>query len=418
LRDGAHWGDNNTVVNKKLPPVKGGGVHCFDVAARNKSPGALLSDWQCCCKGDSWCGSCGDTVDNYNQIFAFNVTLGLLTDEVSKMGGLCVTAKEVIAGSQITMEPCLPDSSTQQWLYSDSAPHFQLKVSSNPPLCLDVGGATPHPTPTISQECFQNESLRALPYCNTTLDAKQRAVDLVQRLTLQEKYMQLTNKGEAVPRLGVLEYMYHSEGLHGLRTVCKDIPGLNATGFPQVTAMAATGNLSLIHGMGLIMSDEARAMNNIAGGRVFTKGGGLDYWGPTMNIGRDPRWGRFQESVSECPWLNGAYAAEFVKGMQGADDGVAPYTKIAACCKHFYAYSLENSDGFTRHNFNANVSERDLVETYLVPFRACAAAGVEQVMCSYNGKWLWPYIGIVTVSVCCCVRLCLCCECCVSMQCM
>jgi beta-glucosidase-like glycosyl hydrolase len=97
---------------------------------------------------------------------------------------------------------------------------------------------------------------------------------------------------------------------------------------------------------------------------------------------RDPRWGRFQESVSECPWLNGAYAANFVRGMQGQGDGVN-YTKIGACCKHFYAYSLESSDGFTRHDFNAIVSKRDLAETYLVPFQACAAAGVEQIMCRY-----------------------------------
>jgi pre-mRNA-splicing factor SYF2/beta-D-xylosidase 4 len=99
-----------------------------------------------------------------------------------------------------------------------------------------------------------------------------------------------------------------------------------------------------------------------------------------MNIGRDPRWGRFQESVSECPWLNGAYASAFVRGMQGTDDN-STHTKIAACCKHYYGYSLENSDNFTRHTFDAIISRRDLAETYLVPFQACAAAGVEQVMC-------------------------------------
>ena len=115
----------------------------------------------------------------------------------------------------------------------------------------------------------------------------------------------------------------------------------------------------------------------------FSQGGGLNYWGPTMNIGRDPRWGRFQESVSEDPWLNGAYSFHFVQGLQGEGDGVK-YVKIAACCKHFYAYSLEDSDGFTRHNFNAAVTARDLAETYLPPFAACVAAKPEQVMCSYN----------------------------------
>jgi len=118
-------------------------------------------------------------------------------------------------------------------------------------------------------------------------------------------------------------------------------------------------------------------------GATTGKGGGLDYWGPTMNIGRDPRWGRTQESVSEDPFLNGAYASAFVRGFQGADDGVN-YVKAAACCKHFYAYSLEGSDGFTRHNFNAKVSMRDLHETFLPAFAACVAAMPEQIMCSYN----------------------------------
>lgn len=88
-----------------------------------------------------------------------------------------------------------------------------------------------------------------------------------------------------------------------------------------------------------------------------------------------------RESVSECPWLNGAYAYNFVRGMQGGDPR---HVKIAATCKHWYAYSLEDSDGKTRHDFDANVSARDLAETYLVPFQPCVAASVEQIMCSYN----------------------------------
>ena len=131
-------------------------------------------------------------------------------------------------------------------------------------------------------------------------------------------------------------------------------------------------------------ADEARAVNNYMQGNTVGKGGGLDYWGPTMNIVRDPRWGRTQESVSEDPFLNGAYAANFVRGFQGADDGVST-VKAAACCKHFYAYSLEGADGFSRHNFNAVVSQRDLHETFLPAFKTCVQAGApEQIMCSYN----------------------------------
>jgi beta-glucosidase-like glycosyl hydrolase len=251
-------------------------------------------------------------------------------------------------------------------------------------------------------------------------------------MTLGEKLAQLAagdgNKGNnSVPRLGVDLYGYHSEGLHGVRTACNDEPGTNTTEFPQVVAMAATGNMPLVKAMAAVVATEARALNNIANGTVFDKGAGLNYWGPTMNLGRDPRWGRFQgnacacvharciarrrpahrclrphlspsppppslsrwmkESVSECPWLNAAYASAVVRGMQEPAPGepATHITKIAACCKHYYGYSLEGgsanvSGGFTRHTFDAAISKRDLAESYLPAFRACAAAGVAQVM--------------------------------------
>eukprot|EP01060_Flectonema_neradi_P029100 TRINITY_DN3946_c0_g1_i1.p1 TRINITY_DN3946_c0_g1~~TRINITY_DN3946_c0_g1_i1.p1 ORF type:complete len:738 (+),score=180.77 TRINITY_DN3946_c0_g1_i1:72-2216(+) len=228
-----------------------------------------------------------------------------------------------------------------------------------------------------------NANVSSLPFCDVSKTPSERATDLVGRMTTSEKQLQLGNTVPGVSRLCVPAYEYHSEALHGLRTVCHDIPGLVVTLYPQVTTMAATGNLSLISEMANVISTEGRAVNNIAVSKdeIFSKGAGLNYWGPTMNIGRDPRWGRFQESVSEDPWINGAYASAFVRGMQGDDK---KYTKLAACCKHFYGYSLENSDGYTRHDFNAIISPRDLSETYLVAFKACTAAGVEQVMCSYN----------------------------------
>eukprot|EP00656_Telonema_subtile_P014739 TRINITY_DN17617_c0_g1_i1.p1 TRINITY_DN17617_c0_g1~~TRINITY_DN17617_c0_g1_i1.p1 ORF type:complete len:529 (-),score=105.74 TRINITY_DN17617_c0_g1_i1:56-1642(-) len=244
-----------------------------------------------------------------------------------------------------------------------------------------AGASVPCTSPNIS----------SLPFCDPTLPTAQRVQDLLNRMTLQEKLPQL--KGgigggitPAVPRLSIPEYQYHSEGLHGVRDTCKIGPKgspVYATMFPQVTAMAATGNMSLVKAMAAQMGDEARAMNNYLDGTVETKGGGLNYYGPTMNVVRDPRWGRAQESVSEDPWLNGAYSSAFVRGFQGDSDGVE-FTKIAACCKHFYAYSLEDADGFTRHDFNAQVSARDLSETYLPAFQACVAAKPEQVMCSYN----------------------------------
>jgi hypothetical protein len=161
-------------------------------------------------------------------------------------------------------------------------------------------------------------------------------------MTVAEKVTQLIGGigggiTPAVPSVGVPAYQYHSEGLHGLRDTCRLGKGdttLYSTMFPQVTAMAATGNLSLVRAMASHMGDEARAVNNYMKGNTVRLGGGLNYWGPTMNIGRDPRWGRFQESVSEDPWFNGAYAFEYVSGIQGRNDGVS-FTKIAACCKHF-----------------------------------------------------------------------------------
>ena len=198
------------------------------------------------------------------------------------------------------------------------------------------GRSHPLPQPPDFLPCWANASLAALPFCNPSLSAPARAKDLASRLTLAEKFTQFgvlnqsaRTVGAAVPRLGVATYTYHSEGLHGIRTACIDVPGVATTLFPQVTGMAATGNLSLMGAMGSMMGDEARALNNIANGTTFEKGAGLDYWGPTMNIGRDPRWGRFQESVSECPWLNGAYAYNFVRGMQGSGDSDSSHVKVA-----------------------------------------------------------------------------------------
>lgn len=132
---------------------------------------------------------------------------------------------------------------------------------------------------------------------------------LVDALTLEEKVSQIsTYTPSTVPgveRVGLPAFSYHSEGLHGLRNSF-DTVGFNATLFPQVTAMAATGNMSLIHHMGTTMLTEARALANYATDNnlgPFGRGAGLFYWSPTMNIGRDPRWGRFQESVSEDPYL-------------------------------------------------------------------------------------------------------------------
>ncbi|KAJ4838656.1 putative beta-D-xylosidase 2, partial [Turnera subulata] len=190
-----------------------------------------------------------------------------------------------------------------------------------------------------------------LPFCQVNLPIKDRVRDLIGRLTLQEKVGLLVNNAAAVPRLGIKGYEWWSEALHGVSNVGPGtkfggaFPG--ATSFPQV------------------VSDEARAMYN--GGVA-----GLTYWSPNVNILRDPRWGRGQETPGEDPLVVGTYAASYVKGLQGND---GDRLKVAACCKHFTAYDLDNWNGVDRFHFNAEVSKQDMEDTFNVPFRMCVKEG-------------------------------------------
>ena len=141
----------------------------------------------------------------------------------------------------------------------------------------------PTPLPPGFLHCWENASLVSLPFCDSALGGRARAKDLVARMTLQKKLSQLLHSnGSAITRLGVEQYNYHSEGLHGIRSGCKDILGVNTTLFPQVTGMAATGNMPLVLAMASTMGDEARALNNIANGTTFGKGTGLNYWGQSL----------------------------------------------------------------------------------------------------------------------------------------
>ncbi|KAE8728602.1 Beta-D-xylosidase 4 [Hibiscus syriacus] len=225
----------------------------------------------------------------------------------------------------------------------------------------------------------RNAATRSLRFCQTNLPIHVRVRDLLGRLTLQEKTRLLVNNAIAMPRLGIQGYEWWSEALHGVSNVG---PGTkfggsfpSATSFPQVITTAASFNESLWVQIGEVVSDEARAMYN--GGMA-----GLTYWSPNVNIFRDPRWGRGQETPGEDPVLAGKYAASYVRGLQSA---VGNSLKVAACCKHYTAYDLDNWKGVDRYHFNARVSKQDLVDTYGVPFKACVVEGkVASVMCSYN----------------------------------
>ncbi|CAN0888847.1 Probable beta-D-xylosidase 2 [Linum grandiflorum] len=224
-----------------------------------------------------------------------------------------------------------------------------------------------------------NETSKSLGFCQTKLGIRERVKDLIGRLTLKEKVGLLVNNAGGVPRLGIKEYEWWSEALHGVSDVGPGtkfggvFPG--ATSFPQVITTAASFNVTLWEAIGKVVSDEARAMYN--GGA-----GGLTYWSPNVNVVRDPRWGRAQETPGEDPLVVGAYAANYVRGLQGND---GERLKVAACCKHFTAYDLDNWNGVDRFHFNAKVSKQDMEDTFNVPFKMCVKNGnVASVMCSYN----------------------------------
>jgi len=215
-----------------------------------------------------------------------------------------------------------------------------------------------------------------LPYQNTKLTADERAKDLLPRLTLAEKAALMQNNSPAIPRLGIKAYEWWNEALHGVGRT-----GL-ATVFPQAIGMAASFNDALLFDVFTAVSDEARAKSN----KYSEQGGlkryqGLTYWTPNVNIFRDPRWGRGQETYGEDPYLTSRLGVAVVKGLQGPDD--AEYDKLHACAKHFAVHS---GPEWNRHSYNAeNISPRDLWETYLPAFKDLVQkADVKEVMCAYN----------------------------------
>ena len=203
----------------------------------------------------------------------------------------------------------------------------------------------------------------------------ERVTDLISRLTLEEKVSQMRNNASAIDRLGIPAYDYWSEGLHGV--------GRNgrATVFPQAIGMAATWDVDLIERVATAISMEARAKYHEAlrkkGNTIVYQG--LTFWSPNVNIFRDPRWGRGQETWGEDPFLTGEMGSAFVRGMQGDDPR---YLRTAACAKHYAVHSGPEKD---RHSFDALVSKQDLFDTYLPAFKKLVTdARVEMVMGAYN----------------------------------
>ena len=211
-------------------------------------------------------------------------------------------------------------------------------------------------------------------YQNTQLSPAARAHDLVSRMTLDEKASQLEDWAPAIPRLGVPDYQTWNEALHGVARAGY------ATVFPQAIGMAATWDTTMIHSMGQAIATEGRAKYNQAqrqgNHRIFY---GLTFWSPNINIFRDPRWGRGQETYGEDPFLTAQMGVAFITGVQGDDPD---HPEAIATSKHFAVHSGPESQ---RHVFDVHPSPRDLEETYLPAFRATVIDGhVQSVMCAYN----------------------------------
>ena len=217
------------------------------------------------------------------------------------------------------------------------------------------------------------EEAKKLPYWNTSLPLGRRVDDLLKRMTLEEKASQLVNQSRGIERLGVPPYDWWSEALHGVASG-------TATVFPEPIGLAATFDPASIKQMGVAIGTEARAKYNMAvrkdERKIFE---GIDFWSPNLNIFRDPRWGRGQETYGEDPYLTGRMGVAFVTGMQGDDP---KYFRVIATPKH---YAVHSGPEPSRHQIDVPVSKHDEEDTYLPAFRAAVVEGhAESVMCVYN----------------------------------
>jgi beta-glucosidase len=223
-------------------------------------------------------------------------------------------------------------------------------------------------------DCSVEKQAATLPYLDVTLPIDDRVNDLVARMTLEEKISQMVNDAPAIERLQIPRYNWWSEGLHGVARA-----GL-ATVFPQAIGLGATWDETLLHNVSTVIADEARAKHhNFARHDKRFIYQGLTLWSPNINIFRDPRWGRGQETYGEDPYLTGSLAVSFIRGLQGDDPH---YLKTIATVKHFAVHSGPEPE---RHTFNAVTNEHDLRHTYLPQFEMAVRLGKPySLMCAYN----------------------------------
>lgn len=251
---------------------------------------------------------------------------------------------------------------------------------------------TPVTPPSYTDGVCDNKEIAGLPFCDGSLSLDERVDDLVARIPLEETFGLLVNNASAMESVHLPPYGWWSEGLHGVAlspAVQFEAPTSFATSFPQVINLAGSFNRTLFYKVGEVISTEARAFYN-------AKHAGLTFWTPNVNIFRDPRWGRGQETPGEDPFLSGEYAVAFVRGLQGEvpeeqhhkngsssieNPQPTKFLKVSATCKHFSSYSQE----VPRHRNDAIVTKRDQLDTYFPAFEDCVKRGhVSSLMCSYN----------------------------------
>lgn len=244
-----------------------------------------------------------------------------------------------------------------------------------PPQAAPAGTVVPSPVEGV-QAASSSPAGELLPFRNPDLPLEERVRDLISRLTLSEKVRMMKHASIAVPRLGIPAYNWWNEALHGVARTKEKV-----TVFPQVIGMAATFDTEALQRMGDIAATEGRALFNEAlrNGKGIPQYYGLTYWTPNINIFRDPRWGRGQETYGEDPYLTGKMGSAIVRGLEGNDPH---YLKAVACAKHFAVHSGPEPE---RHEFDARPSAYDLWDTYLPAFRELVTkAKVHGVMCAYN----------------------------------
>lgn len=216
----------------------------------------------------------------------------------------------------------------------------------------------------------------AYPFRNPALPVEARVKDLISRLTLEEKVRCMKHQSPAIPRLGIPAYNWWNEALHGVARTEEKV-----TVFPQAIGMAAGFDVDALQRAGDIAATEGRALFNedLKAGKTGTIYRGLTYWTPNVNIFRDPRWGRGQETYGEDPYLTAQMGSAMVRGLEGDDPH---YLKAVACAKH---YAVHSGPEYNRHSFDARPSAFDLWDTYLPAFRTLVTqANVHGVMCAYN----------------------------------